>query len=152
GIGMSEEIRRRCTETHFSTKRDNAVFEGFNAGMGLGLSFVTMVLDLHGASLEIDSRPLGGATFRVTFPVAATRTARVAEDQDHGPRTLDPRRRRVRLPGARRTGAPPRPGCRPLPQGLGVPDSRQWRRVQRRREPGGLFSVARRCRDRDGGL
>src|SRR5262249_22750864 len=68
GIGMTEEVRRRCTETHFSTKRDNAAYEGQNTGMGLGLSFVQVVLDNHGAKLEIESRPLEGAAFRVRFP------------------------------------------------------------------------------------
>jgi len=68
GIGMTEEVRRRCTETHFSTKRDNALFAGLSAGMGLGLSFVVVILDHHGAKLEIASQPLRGATFRVAFP------------------------------------------------------------------------------------
>lgn len=71
GIGMTDEVRRRCTETHFSTKRDNAVFAGLTAGMGLGLSFVQVILQHHGAALEIDSQPLHGATFRVLFPAAA---------------------------------------------------------------------------------
>jgi signal transduction histidine kinase len=70
GIGMSEEVRRRCMETHFSTKRNNALFEGMTAGMGLGLSFVQVILDHHGAKLEIESQPLRGATFRVRFPLA----------------------------------------------------------------------------------
>ncbi|HEV3203538.1 MAG TPA: HAMP domain-containing sensor histidine kinase, partial [Gemmataceae bacterium] len=34
GIGMTEEVRCRCTETHFSTKRNNAVYEGNTTGMG----------------------------------------------------------------------------------------------------------------------
>ena len=42
GVGMTEEVRRRCTETHFSTKRDNALYEGHSTGMGLGLSFVAV--------------------------------------------------------------------------------------------------------------
>jgi signal transduction histidine kinase len=71
GIGMTEEVRRRCTETHFSTKRDNALFAGLSAGMGLGLSFVQVILEHHGATLEIESQPLQGATFRVVFPAAA---------------------------------------------------------------------------------
>src|SRR5262249_54236538 len=62
GIGMTDEIRRRCTETHFSTKRNNALFAGLSAGMGLGLSFVTVILEHHGAKLEIGSEPLQGAT------------------------------------------------------------------------------------------
>jgi signal transduction histidine kinase len=68
GAGMSEEVRRRCTETHYSTKRDNAIYEGHSTGMGLGLSFVVAILEHHRAKLEIESAPLRGATFRVRFP------------------------------------------------------------------------------------
>lgn len=70
GIGMTEEVRRRCTETHFSTKRDNALYEGYTAGMGLGLSFVVVILEHHQATLEIESQPRQGALFRVRFPLA----------------------------------------------------------------------------------
>ena len=68
GIGMSEEVRQRCTETYFSTKRNNALFAGMSAGMGVGLSFVTVILEHHQARLEIESEPLKGSRFRVTFP------------------------------------------------------------------------------------
>jgi signal transduction histidine kinase len=68
GAGMSEEVRRRCTETHFSTKRDNAMYEGHSTGMGLGLSFVVAILEHHKARLEVESAPLAGTTFRVRFP------------------------------------------------------------------------------------
>jgi signal transduction histidine kinase len=70
GIGMTDEVRRNCLKTHFSTKRDNALYEGYSAGMGLGLSFVAMVLDHHSATLEIDSAPLRGTTFRIRFPLS----------------------------------------------------------------------------------
>jgi signal transduction histidine kinase len=70
GIGMTPEVRERCLQTHFSTKRDNALYEGYNAGMGLGLSFVAVVLEHHGATLEIESAPLEGALFRLKFPLA----------------------------------------------------------------------------------
>jgi signal transduction histidine kinase len=70
GIGMTDEVRRNCLNTHFSTKRDNALYEGYSAGMGLGLSFVAMVLEHHRATLEIDSAPLRGTTFRLRFPLA----------------------------------------------------------------------------------
>jgi signal transduction histidine kinase len=69
GIGMTEEVRRRCTETHFSTKRDNALFAGLSAGMGLGLAFVSVILEHHGGSLEIVSQPLQGACFRLSLPL-----------------------------------------------------------------------------------
>jgi signal transduction histidine kinase len=68
GIGMTEEIRRRCTETHFSTKRDNALYEGAAAGMGLGLSFVVVILEHHGAALQIESKLFGGTLFQARFP------------------------------------------------------------------------------------
>jgi signal transduction histidine kinase len=78
GIGMTEEVRRNCLKTHFTTKRDNALYEGYSAGMGLGLSFVAMVLEHHGADLEIESAPLRGTTFRVKFPLARGEPAPVA--------------------------------------------------------------------------
>jgi signal transduction histidine kinase len=70
GAGMSEEVRRRCTETHFSTKRDNAIYEGHSTGMGLGLSFVVAILEHHHARLEIDSQPMRGTKFRIILPLA----------------------------------------------------------------------------------
>lgn len=70
GIGMTEQTRAHCTEAHFSTKRNNALYAGLSAGMGLGLSFVQMILEHHGATLEIESEPLKGALFRVRFPKA----------------------------------------------------------------------------------
>ena len=68
GIGMTDEVRQRCTETYYSTKRNNALFAGMSAGMGVGLSFVTVILEHHHARLEIESEPLKGSRFRVTFP------------------------------------------------------------------------------------
>jgi signal transduction histidine kinase len=77
GIGMTEEVRRLCTEPHFSTKRDNAIYEGHSTGMGLGLSFVTSILEHHGAPLEIQSAPLHGATFRASFRLASAVDSRI---------------------------------------------------------------------------
>jgi signal transduction histidine kinase len=70
GVGMTDEVRSRCTGTHFSTKRNNALYAGLSAGMGLGLSFVTAILGHHRATLDIESERLKGATFRVRFPRA----------------------------------------------------------------------------------
>jgi signal transduction histidine kinase len=75
GIGMTEEVRRRCREAHFSTKRDNALYAGLSAGMGLGLSFVAVILDHHGAELEVESQPLCGTTFRARFLLATALAA-----------------------------------------------------------------------------
>ena len=86
GAGMSEEVRRRCTETHYSTKRDNAIYEGHSTGMGLGLSFVVAILDHHRAGLEIESAPLRGATFRVRFPPTAVAADGAASRSEGGAR------------------------------------------------------------------
>jgi signal transduction histidine kinase len=67
GIGMTEEVRRDCIRTHFTTKRNNALYEGYSAGMGLGLSFVAMVMEQYSAEMQIDSAPLRGTTFRIKF-------------------------------------------------------------------------------------
>jgi signal transduction histidine kinase len=69
GIGMSAEVRQHCTETHFSTKRNNAIYEGNSTGMGLGLSFVSMILEHHRGVLEIESEPERGTLFRLSFPL-----------------------------------------------------------------------------------
>ncbi len=75
GIGMTEDVRASCLKTHFTTKRDNALYEGYSAGMGLGLSFVAVVLEHHDATLEIESTPLRGATFHIRMPAANAETA-----------------------------------------------------------------------------
>lgn len=72
GIGMTEEIRAQCLDTYFSTKRDNALYEGYSAGMGLGLSFVAMVMEHHGGSIDIESTPLQGSVFRLRLPLEQT--------------------------------------------------------------------------------
>jgi signal transduction histidine kinase len=70
GVGMSEEVRRRCTETHFSTKRNNAIYEGNTTGMGLGLSFVSAIVEHHQAKLDIASEPQRGTVFTIRFPMS----------------------------------------------------------------------------------
>jgi len=71
GIGMSEEVLRRCTEAHFTTKRDNALHEGLATGMGLGLSFVAWVVDQHHGKLEINSRLHDGTTVSICLPAVS---------------------------------------------------------------------------------
>ncbi len=68
GIGMTDDVRAKCLQPQFTTKRDNALYEGYSAGMGLGLSFVAMVLEHHGGALAIESEPKAGTTFRIAFP------------------------------------------------------------------------------------
>ncbi|MFM7151963.1 MAG: sensor histidine kinase, partial [Gemmataceae bacterium] len=68
GIGIAEETRARCTETFFSTKRDNSLYIGNQTGMGLGLAFVMAIMETHRGQFEIESDPGRGTVFRLIFP------------------------------------------------------------------------------------
>jgi signal transduction histidine kinase len=68
GPGIPPEICEQVFNPFFTTKK---------AGTGLGLAIVSKIVDeLHG-SLQLESKPGQGATFRVFFPAAGT-SARVA--------------------------------------------------------------------------
>ncbi len=60
GCGMSAEVRARCLDPFFSTKGDK--------GTGLGLSMVHGIVKRHDGTLEIDTQPGHGTTFRMIFP------------------------------------------------------------------------------------
>jgi signal transduction histidine kinase/CheY-like chemotaxis protein len=68
GTGMTEETRKRCLEPFFSTKGKR--------GTGLGLAMVYGVMERHEGSLEIQSEPGKGSTFRLIFPVRSGRGVR----------------------------------------------------------------------------
>jgi signal transduction histidine kinase len=60
GVGMSEEVRRRCLEPFFSTKG--------RRGGGLGLPLVHVTVERHGGTLRIESVPGRGTTVTVRLP------------------------------------------------------------------------------------
>jgi CheY-like chemotaxis protein len=62
GTGMTEEVRQRCLEPFFTTKGDR--------GTGLGLSMVYGILQRHQGSIEIETAPGKGTTFRLSLPAA----------------------------------------------------------------------------------
>jgi len=61
GVGMSEEVRRRCLEPFFSTKDQQ--------GTGLGLSMVHATVQRHRGTLSVDSAPGQGTTFNLRLPI-----------------------------------------------------------------------------------
>jgi signal transduction histidine kinase/ActR/RegA family two-component response regulator len=69
GLGMTEEVRRRCLEPFFTTKGAR--------GTGLGLSMAWGVVHRHEGSIEIESEVGRGTTVRMLLP-AMGKTARMA--------------------------------------------------------------------------
>ncbi|HEX8310625.1 MAG TPA: response regulator [Chthoniobacteraceae bacterium] len=61
GVGMTEEVRRRCLEPFFTTKGAR--------GSGLGLAMVYGTVQRHRGEVEIESKPGRGTTFQFTFPI-----------------------------------------------------------------------------------
>jgi signal transduction histidine kinase len=63
GIGIAPENRARIFEPFFTTKQTGH-------GTGLGLSTVFGIIDRHGGSVSVHSRPGEGATFSLDLPVS----------------------------------------------------------------------------------
>jgi signal transduction histidine kinase len=62
GIGMSDDVRRKCLEPFFTTKG--------NRGSGLGLGMVYGIVHRHDGTLAIASAPGRGTTVTLAFPAA----------------------------------------------------------------------------------
>jgi signal transduction histidine kinase len=60
GAGMTPDVKERCLEPFFTTKGDH--------GTGLGLAMVFGIIKRHQGTLEIDSEPGRGTTFRISLP------------------------------------------------------------------------------------
>ena len=69
GIGIPEKDIPRLTERFFRVDRARSRELG---GTGLGLAIVKHIIQAHGGSLAIESRPQQGTTVRVGLPQAAT--------------------------------------------------------------------------------
>lgn len=80
GLGMTDEIRRRCLEPFFSTKDQH--------GTGLGLSMVHATVQRHRGTLTVDSEPGQGTRFSVRLPIHVQAPAVPASEQSEESRRL----------------------------------------------------------------
>ena len=94
GTGLHPEIKERLFVPFSSHKKQ---------GIGLGLALARRILDLHGATLELENRDAGGARAIVRFPASSlvareesgTGTeARRERTAGRGPAALSRRRQR----------------------------------------------------------
>jgi signal transduction histidine kinase len=74
GTGLHPEIEERLFVPFSSHKRQ---------GIGLGLALARRILDLHGATLELENRDEGGARARIRFPVSSVVGASSANGVHH---------------------------------------------------------------------
>jgi len=61
GPGLSPEVRRRLFEPYFSTK---------TSGTGLGLAIARRAIEAHGGTIDVETAPGAGTTFRIRLPLA----------------------------------------------------------------------------------
>ncbi len=62
GIGMSEDVRRRCFEPFYTTK-------DVGEGTGLGLTIVNSIAREFGLTIEVESTEGQGSVFRILIPI-----------------------------------------------------------------------------------
>ena len=72
GEGIAEEDRGRLFEAFY---RGNRARDRQTPGSGLGLSLVEEIVREHGGSVEVDSTPGEGSTFRIILPGADSEDA-----------------------------------------------------------------------------
>lgn len=65
GVGMDDRTRQRIFAPFFSTRA------GSGAGTGLGLSISLQIVESHGGSIDVDSKPGHGSVFTVWLPIHA---------------------------------------------------------------------------------
>ena len=75
GIGIAPEDRQRIFDRFWQADPSRRRAQQSGQDAGLGLSIVKWIVDAHQGSIELDSAPGAGATFRVRLPLAQDKPA-----------------------------------------------------------------------------
>jgi two-component system, OmpR family, heavy metal sensor histidine kinase CusS len=78
GVGMSEDVRQNVFDRFYQADLRERKKQ---AGSGLGLSIARWIADAHRASLTVESTPLIGSIFNISFPLPVTIYAHPAGQQ-----------------------------------------------------------------------
>lgn len=81
GIGMDEDIKRRCFEPFFTTKNVDVVSGLSMTGSGLGLAAAYALARRNGGRIVVDSAPGQGALFTLYIPVDIAVSESVSIDE-----------------------------------------------------------------------
>jgi len=83
GTGMTPEVKSRVFDPFFTTKGER--------GTGLGLPQVVAIVERHAGSIELESAPGQGTTFRLRFPRVTDRMVSDEEVAEHAPQAASKR-------------------------------------------------------------
>jgi signal transduction histidine kinase/CheY-like chemotaxis protein len=72
GTGMGPEVKQRLFDPFFTTKG--------KAGTGMGLAVSFGIIRRHEGSIEVDSEPGRGTTFKISLPKVSSTAAQIADD------------------------------------------------------------------------
>jgi CheY-like chemotaxis protein len=85
GTGIDEKTRRRIFDPFFTTKEPGR-------GLGLGLSIVHSIVNSHGGSIDVQTRPGAGTTVSLYFPLLKNYEAAALRSEEkqaiHGTETI----------------------------------------------------------------
>lgn len=82
GIGIPKEAVPHIFERFYRVRR--ASDDDADEGYGLGLSFVSWIVEAHGGTIGVESEAGAGATFRVTIPGAVKQRESKGDKEEHG--------------------------------------------------------------------
>ena len=68
GIGMDRKEVKQIFQKFYRTRKAE---ESGEAGSGIGLSIVKQIVEQHGGTIEVTSRPGAGSCFTLVLPAAA---------------------------------------------------------------------------------
>jgi signal transduction histidine kinase len=107
GIGMDQKEVKRIFQKFYRTRKAE---ESGEAGTGIGLSIVQQIVEQHGGTIEVLSRPGAGSRFTLVLPSAIDGRKHPVEMEDSSAVQHKPPASRARATGLQESSTPPGAG------------------------------------------